>query len=252
MTSPLTLSITPSHSSTLEVRAALQIAANKIDSAFVNISPVAKNIKELDTNDSVIDACVRLWVIADFFMLQELKDEAVGILEKHCDEMMKAMCFVGDQRETMAISDHEFDALLAQLFRGVETAYTQFPHSVLCQQVLVSFSHAIRFSVFGTRAFSHLMFKAPLQFSHELFMATLNGRVSKWVSQADSEYDFQFRQGSCTGCNQLIGEYRGTWVVDSSMKQESRDHWQLHVPWRCISCFEKYGLGYVCAENENP
>lgn len=253
-TSPLTLSITLSHSYTLEVRAAAKIAQNQFSGTFANFCPVANNIEKLNTNDSVIDACVRLWVIADFFILEELQDAAVAILEEHCDEKMKVLCVAGDRGKDMFIEiclrENDFEVLLAQLFRGVETAYEKYPHSMPCQQVLVSFFHAVRFFLFADSSFSRSMSKAPHQFSHELLMATIDGRESKWVSAKNSEFLHLARMGNCTGCNVGGNRQLERWAIDPS--GESKQVWELRTPWRCISCFERHGLKHVDSEDEEP
>lgn len=188
--------------------------------------------------------------MADFLVFKELRDEAVNILRKYCAEKMKAISVFGDEDEHMVTPEDEYAVLLAQLFRGVETAYTRYPHSVPCQQILIDFFHAVRIFAFGTSSFSHLISAAPHQFSHELLLATINGRCSKWVLNNESEYKSIEPQGKCTGCDQLIKKYRGPWAVDTVMREETLEDWTLGVPWRCVPCFEKHGLDRVVPEKK--
>lgn len=146
------------------------------------------------------DACIRLWVIADFLALKELQDDAVAILQEHCDEKAKLLClFECGWRMFSSLDSGGYEALLAQMFCGVKTAYTHHPHSVPCQQVLVSFFHNTRAFAFGTKGFYTAMSNAPLQFSHDLFMATIGGGAGM-VSAEKSEYRHPQQGGNCTGC----------------------------------------------------
>lgn len=231
------------------MRLAAGIASDQFSGTFANSCPVANNIEELNTNDSVVDACVRLWVIADFFTFKELQDEAVAILEKHCEEQMNVLCVIGERGDNMVIGEQEYQILLAQLFRGIETAYEQYPHSVPCQQVLVSLFHAVRVSVFSDRMFSVAMSKAPHQFSHELLMATIDGRQSKWVLAKHSEFLYLERNGDCSGCRKKHSDKEiRSWVIDPS--GQSIFDLSINTPWRCISCFEKHGFKPVDFEDK--
>lgn len=206
---------------------------------LTKLCPVV-NIEKLDTNDSVADACVRLWAIADFLILKELKDEAIKILETYCDEKMKMICPI---RENKPFSNsRNCDVLLLQLFRGVETAYTQYPHSVPCQQALVNFFHGIRALVFAKQSFFRAMSKAPLQFSHELFMATIGGRESRWTLEKLSDFKSVVRTGDCTCCKDNLDNHPRSFVVDPSMSELSKAERSHKVRWRCDSCFEKHGF----------
>lgn len=186
--------------------------------AFSNVDPVV-NIEKLNTNDSMVDACVRLWVIADFLVLKELQSEAMTILEKYLDEKLQALCISGPVGDEIFMSDKDYCILLAQLFCGIETAYTTYPHSVPCQQLLVDFFHAARTIVFCTEAFSDVMSNAPRQFSHELLMATIDGRQSKWVRSEELEFRFLQKKDGCTGCGKLESNDHGSqpWAVDPSV-----------------------------------
>lgn len=204
-------------------------------------------IEKLDTNDSLVDACVRLWVIADFLVLKELQSEAVNILENYCDEKLKAMCAVDRDENRMKIPPPDYKVVLAQLFRGVETAYTQYPHSTPCQQVLISFFYALRARIFGSASFALAVSKAPLQFSHELFLATITGRVSKWTLEKSSEFSHRKRQGNCTYCNDPTVMHRESYVMDPSTSGVSSNDNALSVSWRCTPCFEQHGFERVPA-----
>lgn len=215
--------------------------------------PVVNDIEKLNTNDSLVDACVRLWAIADFFVLKELQSEAINILEKYCEEKIKVLNLVDDdygelnsvENDSVCVSDEEYDLLLKQLFRGVNTAYKQYPHSVPCQQILISLFHAARYVVFPSSEFSSGVSKAPSQFAQELFMAIIDGRKSKWVTHDDPGFNWEFvAQGRCTGCRMRLDDYRGPWAVDPSSNPEAPE-WVLDVDWRCKPCLEKYGFDPV-------
>lgn len=234
------LSIVQSHSSTLEVRTVLSVSQGLPVLLLTRLCPVV-NIEKLDTNDSVADACVRLWAIADFLILIELKDEAISILENYCDEKVKAICPIREDSK-LFWNSHDCDVLLLQLFRGVETAYTQYPHSVPCQQVLINFFHGVRALVFGRQSFSRAMSKAPLQFSHELFMATISGRESKWTHEKLSDFKAVVRTGNCTFCEDSEDEHPRSFLVDPSMSKLAKAERSHKVRWRCNPCFSKHGF----------
>lgn len=213
---------------------------------FANFCSVADNIEKIDTNDSVADACVRLWVIADFLIFKELKNEAVTILQKHCDEKAKLMCVLHDDGARLFPASKEDDSKFAiqRLFRGVDTAYAQHPHAVPCQKILINFFHGNRAFLFGSSKFHIPMSKAPLQFSHELFMATIGCGTSK-SSVEESEFYRPERAGNCTCCNDDVDKHPGPWAV-----QPPKGGRALKVPWRCIPCFKQHGFDGAQASDE--
>lgn len=220
---------------------------------FANFCSVA-DIEKVDTNHSIPDACVRLWVIADFLVLKELQDEAVNILEKYCDERVKALCPFTchaqkpDGAFTFALRD--CTALLPELFRGVEAAYKQHPHSEPCQQVLINFFYAVRATVFGQTSFIHAVSKAPPQFSQELFIATIEGRVSRWTPEKLSGFYYWQRVGNCTSCNDPANKHSESAFIDPSMSGLSEFDRAVNVSWRCTPCFKKHGFGRVPVDGE--
>lgn len=188
----------------------------------------------------MVDACVRLWVIADFLALKELQNEAVIILEEHCDEKLRALCSVEEDAVHLKMAEEEYDALLTNLFRGVETAYMNSPHSVPCQQVLIDFFHAVRKVLFGDASFIGAMSKAPVQFSHELLMAVISGRASRWTLTKRSEYFGMKPTGHCTFCDSK--RCHGSWAVDPSMSELNLQDLVHRVSWRCGACVQEHGL----------
>lgn len=199
----------------------------------------------------MVDACLRLWVIADFLVLEELQNEAVNILEDYCDEKVKALCSLAlNENNMMKPAVPDFGVLLAQLFRGVETAFTQYPHSVPCQQVLISFFHAVRTPVFGRSEFACAVSKAPLQFSHELLGAIVEGRVSKWTPKKLSDFALWVSMGNCTFCKAPRTLDYTSFSVDPSMSGLSKKDIARSVSWRCTPCLEKHGFKSVHADEE--
>lgn len=207
------------------------------------------NIEKADTNDSVPDACVRLWAIADFLVLKELESEAITILDSYCDEKVKAICAIVEDHKH-SLTPHDYDALFMQMFRGVETAYTKYQHSVPCQQVLVSFFHGIGLIVFAKQSFLRAMSTAPPQFSHELFMATFGGRESKWALQTVPEFNLFKRTGGCTSCKARKRKHPESYVLDPSMSEQYMIDKARSFLWRCNPCFEKHGFKRVREDEE--
>lgn len=208
-----------------------------VDAVIRFIYSGAVDVEKLNTNDSLVDACVRVWVIADFLVLKELQTEAIKLLEEHFDEKMKVMCVMDANDEPaadMALLD--FNTFLDQTFAGITTAFTTYPHSSPCQDVLVSFFHAIRAAVFGSKDFSLFMAHAPHEFSHELLMATLDGKQSKWVHDGEgSEYRRLERNDECTGCGCPNDIPQTRWAVNPRFSGSNL------VFWRCISCHKEKG-----------
>jgi hypothetical protein len=193
----------------------------------------------------MVDACVRLWVIADFLVFKELQHEAVRILENHCEEKARALCVyeIPWSGHNSAMADDELDATLEKLFRGVHTAYTQYRHSLPCQKVLIDLFYAIRFSVFQKPNFRGILATAPTQFSHELLMATIGGRKSKWAWNMPMEYQPHHQFSHCTMCNKNPEE-ADQWAPDLSIPESI----EINLSWRCIPCLEKYGFPSRCRE----
>lgn len=211
------------------------------------------NINLLDTNDSLVDAWVRVWVISDFLVLKELQKEAINGLEKYCDEKVKALFeMVCDNKHKITRPKFEgHKVLLPQLFRGVETAYSQYPHSVPCQQVLVDFFYAVRAIMFRRAEFIRVVSKAPLQFSQELFIATIKGRVSRWTPEKVTDFHYTSRTGNCTFCKDPSEKHRESWSVDPSLSGVASSDKALSISWRCTPCVEKHGFDCVAADEEN-
>lgn len=199
------------------------------------------------------DACVRLWVIADFLVFIELQNEAVNILERYCDEKMKAICtMTRDQNEdgTYYLGLSSCKTILPELFRGVETAYAQYPHSVPCQQVLINFIYAVRAILFREPSFTHAASKAPPQFSQELFIATIEGRVSKWTPKKLPEvYDWAY-EDNCTYCKRPADEQLESAMIDPSMSGLSEPDRVFNIAWSCTPCFQKHGFDRVPEDGE--
>ncbi|KAL1862920.1 hypothetical protein Daus18300_008250 [Diaporthe australafricana] len=105
------------------------------------------DIEKVINNDSVIDACVQLWNIADFLMYKELENDALTILTKYCDAKVEALCFVNETKDTkFDIKTSGYEELIAQVFHGIKTAYTQYPHAKPCHEVVHRRSFRTSFS----------------------------------------------------------------------------------------------------------
>lgn len=184
--------------------------------------------------------------MADFLVLEELQDDTVAILQEHCDEKANMLRLFDEcgERSFFSSDSGGYKALLAQIFRGVKTAYTTHPHSVSCQQVLVGFFHTIRAFAFGTQGFYTAMSNAPLKFSHDLFMATIGGGAGT-MTIGNSEYRHPQQRHNCTGCGIPAPTLPQHWAVDLSMSKAPAQGCSLSVAWRCIPCCRKNGLdGY--------
>lgn len=200
---------------------------------------------KLNTHDSLVDACVRLWAIADFLVFKELQNEAMRIIDRYLDDKLKEICVNNPADDEMRMPKKHYEVLLAQIFRGIETAYTTYPHAVPCQQILIDFFHAARVIVISTKAFLGVLKNAPRQFSHDLFIAIIDGRESKWVIHEGSWLNLRLKQqGNCTGCQVQVEDHDGSWAVDPSGSTNSLDL-ALDVDWRCTSCVEKHGFDRV-------
>lgn len=208
----------------------------------------------MNTNHSVPDACVRLWVIADFLVFKELQNEAVNILERYCDEKMKAICTMtrdkNEENDTYSLGLGRCKTIFPELFRGVETAYAQYPHSVPCQQVLINFFYALRAILFCEASFTHAASKAPPQFSQELFIATIEGRVSKWTpKKLPKVYDWACKN-YCTYCKKPANEHLESAMINPSMCGLSETDRVFHLAWCCTPCFQKHGFDRVPEDGE--
>lgn len=155
-----------------------------------------------------------------------------GYPEKECDNKMKALFHLDSKKVKLNDMMPSYQPLIKQTFRGVEAVFTKFPHAECCQSIVIGFVHVFRAVVFGTPAFSLAMSDVPRQSSHELLMATIDGRDSKWTNGNQSEYNYVGRRRNCTGCNSHVDNGQD-WVMSPSMAEYStEDDLGVNSLWR--------------------
>lgn len=128
------------------------------------------NIEKADTDDSMISACARLWAAADYFIIPALMTDVLVMLDEYFENVKltyRMICGL-----TSAVQSTTLD----RLFRGIETAYVEFPHAQPVQQRIVK-------AVCLTRWMSHWSMRpgdfekrlasTSHDFTHDLLMATL-------------------------------------------------------------------------------
>lgn len=181
---------------------------------------------------SVFSTYVRIWVVGDFFLFEELKKEAITGLELYCEEKMKI---------TMNLARHPSNlaGIMKKLAEGLDMAYDRYKHALPCQKVLVDFAYTNRLVFFGNPEFSDLVVKHP-SFATEVLLGILQGRDCQWSgNKLKGDYKFFNLKDRCGNCN-TPSKQATIWIINP--RAECGQLFVTgQVPWICVHCVRQLG-----------
>lgn len=207
---------------------------------MIDITKVQQNENQ---DHSIFSACIRLWVVGDFFLLGELKEDALSGLRLYCEEKLKI------SMNAKPIPREHVEAIIEEVSAGIETAYTLYPHAEPCRKVLIDFVYVQRLTFFTTQRFIDLVTKVPV-FGADIFRCTLQGcEDNYWLGTSRSDYQAFHVASTCDSCATACKH-------DKKLCFESRagkNNMELRgVRWRCQSCVGKSGYPWQRGSNGEP
>ncbi|ROW07264.1 hypothetical protein VMCG_03766 [Cytospora schulzeri] len=93
-------------------------------------------------DESPVEKCVRLWVIADFFLFKPLMKDTFALMETHLDVWMRKLedrAQVRPHNYTGRPNTREGVDMVHVLFRVISVAYTEYPHARPVQRRIANF-----------------------------------------------------------------------------------------------------------------
>lgn len=195
--------------------------------------------------DSPLSAFVKLWVAADFFVFNQLMNEATTLIETYFDEKLAKIALSYTNLDVN--SPNYIDSFLDQLFKGVASAFSKSPHSRPCQKLIVDFIHAGRFFFYANGKFRNLLACASQHFAHKVFLATVQGNISRWTGPEGcySEYDSIVPFGrTCSHCCKEGGLISNQWICDPFVLSARPENFSLFIKtrWRCREWVREHGF----------
>lgn len=189
-----------------------------------------------DDGKSLVEKCVRLWAVADFFLFEPLQKDTLALMEDHLDALLRKILTGYHFLFTLECINS-----IEQLFCAISAAYTDYPHARPVQKLIVDFAHAGRIKWPFSPKFQELLPRSPQGFTHALLVATINGNASRWTGNADN-FSLIKPYGACTWCRarealSLDGD--DDWAVDP---KHMAQHLVVETQWRCRSCVEQRGF----------
>ncbi|POS69081.1 hypothetical protein DHEL01_v212527 [Diaporthe helianthi] len=177
--------------------------------------------------ECIISQYIRLWSVADFFLIEPLKADIIEAMEQSLEENVKKIC-----NARYLIDSQEFKAIIHEFFWGVATTYYDLPHTQPCRQVLLDYAHAIRLNLYRSDVFIKEISNYP-ELASDLFMIAVKGRQSKWTGDSEADYRNYFVHVKCSGCG-CKSKYAESWNIDP--QASGKNIRIMEVPWCCESC----------------
>lgn len=182
--------------------------------------------------DSIISKYVRLWSVADFFLLDPLKKDIIAAMEDHLEGNIKIMC-----NAKYLIDSAECKAIVQEFFHGIATTYHELPHTQPCRHILLDYAHAIRLNLYRTNDFVQGISDFP-ELASDLFLVAVKGRRSKWAGDSKADYRNYFMNMKCSECK-CSSKYPASWNIDP--QATGKNIRIMEVQWKCESCVVKTG-----------
>lgn len=179
-----------------------------------------------------ISKYIRLWSVADFFLVEPLKADIIAAMEQFLEENIKTMC-----NARYLIDSQECKAIIREFFHGVATTYRALPHTLPCREVLLDYAHAIRLNLYRSDEFLEGISNFP-ELASDLFMISVKGRHSKWAGDSEGDYRNYFVHTKCSECRRKSRKTT-SWNIDP--EATGKNIRIMEVPWVCESCVEKTG-----------
>lgn len=204
--------------------------------------PLICGITAIDTSavqrcegQSFISKCIRLWSVADFFLIGPLKADIISAIEQSLEENVRTMC-----NAKHLIDSQECKNIIQEFFHGVATTYRELPHTQPCKQVLLDYAHAIRLNLYRSDKFVEGISNYP-ELAADLFMIAVKGRHSRWAGNSEGDYRNFFVHTKCSECR-CKSKYAQSWNIDP--QATGKNIRIMEVPWYCESCVENTGYGW--------
>lgn len=170
---------------------------------------------------------ILLWVVGDFFLLDELKEDALSGLRSHCEDGLRSS-MIGNH-----LSPVLMQGILEELSAGVDIAYTVYPHAEPCQKALVDFVYVGRLRIFNKQSFIDLITKVPV-FAADVFRCTLKGgKDNYWLGTSSSDYRKCQITSRCDSCTAKSEDEDRRCLNPKTSEDNIR---LMKVRWRCQSC----------------
>lgn len=182
--------------------------------------------------DSIVSKFVRLWSVADFFLLEPLRKDIISAMQDHFEGSIKIMCNAKWQ-----IDGPDGKAIVNEFFHGVAATYHDFPHATPCREVLIDYAHAIRLNLYRSQDFVQRIAEFPALAS-DLFLVAVKGRESKWAGDSKADYRNYYLVSKCSGCK-CSSKRPASWHVDPQADGKRIRIMEVH--WKCETCVEKSG-----------
>lgn len=195
----------------------------------------ARDICKISDNEiPLVEKCVRLWVVADFYLFEPLQKDTLELMEGQLYSWLRKIL-----SPEVRLQDPECILIIEQLFSAISAVYTDYPHARPVQNLILDFVHAGRLMWPYSSKFRELLPQAPQTFTHAFLVAIINGNTSKWTRNAN-ELNYIEPRGDCTWCKaELVDwEENDDWVLDPQIMGGL----VVESHWRCRSCVEEHGF----------
>ncbi|KAG8157799.1 hypothetical protein KVR01_012461 [Diaporthe batatas] len=191
--------------------------------------------------ECILSTYIRLWSMADFFLMEPLKADILAAMEESLEENMKKMC-----NAKFLVDSPECQAIIQEFFHCVDTTYRELPHTQPCKKLLLDYCHAIRLNLYRSDQFIEMVSSYP-ELGPDLFMIALKGRQSKWAGDSKGDYRNFSVYTKCSDCSRK-SKYANSWNIDPQASGENIRI--MEVPWRCEFCVKE--TGYCWQGRESP
>jgi hypothetical protein len=170
--------------------------------------------------------------VADFFVLDALRNDIVGTMRDHLEQKMKIMC-----NAKYIIDTRECKAIVQDFFHAVATTYHELPHTQPCRQLILDYAHAIRLNLYRTTEFVERIADFP-ELASDLFLIAVRGRQSQWAGDSLADYRNYFMNTKCSGCS-CSAKKPVSWNIDPKARGPNIRIMETH--WKCENCIKKTG-----------
>lgn len=147
-----------------------------------------------EKNESPLSCYINAWAMADFFLLEPMKQDCVAGLSKSCGEDLVVTTNLKAKTTT-----YKQKGILKKLAGGVATAYHAHPHAEPCQKVLVGFAFASRLFFMGMDGFIKLT-EQEREFGHGFLVKLMRSRDFQYFGRLDPGSLTAFVDSRCQVC----------------------------------------------------
>lgn len=189
--------------------------------------------------DEGISAFVQLWVIADFFLLEPMRQSCLDQIKTHLEKYMKRTTNL-----SATLTDKEYETIFGDLSSGITAAYHLHPHAEPCQKLIRQFAFASRIKFLQEKAFQKIMTQER-DFAHNLSLELLYAPevafIGTVVREELNEDEITIQKSFCEACE--TGAKRTTARYHDYNDDLQHDCGPA-VYWTCEHCIEGRPLWY--------